>query len=42
MKKKEIKSVKEKKELNLKIHGTLDEVLRVAIKGNPKPKPKNK
>jgi hypothetical protein len=42
MKKKKIKSGKDKKEISLKIHGTLDEVLRVAVKGNPKPKPKNK
>jgi hypothetical protein len=40
MNKKKIKSGEEKKEINLKIHGTLDEVLRAAIKGNPKPKSK--
>ena len=30
-----------KKEINLKIRGSLDDVLRVAVKGNPKP-PKKK
>ena len=42
MKKKETKSGKEKKDIGLKIHGTLDEVLKVAVKGNPKPKKKSK
>jgi len=32
----------EKKDINLKIKGTLDDVLRVAVKGNPKPKKKSK
>jgi hypothetical protein len=27
-----------KKDINLKIKGTLDDVLKVAVKGNPKPK----
>ena len=30
-----------KKDINLKIKGTLDDVLRVAVKGNPKPKKKS-
>jgi hypothetical protein len=37
MKKKETKSGKGKKDVGLKIHGTLDEVLKAAVKGNPKP-----
>ena len=36
------KKSKEKKEISLSIQGTLDNVLRVAVKGNPKPKKKSK
>ena len=32
---------KKKGEDNLKIRGTLDDVLKVAVKGNPKPKKKS-
>ncbi|MEQ8686163.1 MAG: hypothetical protein RIE86_12765 [Imperialibacter sp.] len=31
---------KKKKEEPLKIHGTLDEVLKASFKGKPEPKPK--
>ena len=40
MKEQQKKSKRDKKEINLKIKGTLDDVLRVAVKGNPKPKKK--
>jgi hypothetical protein len=33
---------KDKKEITLKIRGSLDDVLRVATKGNPKPIKKSK
>jgi hypothetical protein len=36
----EKKKIEKKKEINLKIKGTLDDVLRVAVKGNPKPQKK--
>jgi hypothetical protein len=29
---------KKKKEIRLKIHGTLEQVLAASVKGNPKPK----
>jgi hypothetical protein len=39
--KKQPKNIKkDKKEITLKIKGTLDDVLLVAVKGNPKPKKK--
>jgi hypothetical protein len=33
----EKKKIEKKKEIPLKINGTLDDVLKVAVKGNPKP-----
>jgi hypothetical protein len=35
------KKIRKKKEISLKINGTFDDVLRVAVKGNPKPKKKS-
>lgn len=33
---------KKKKDIRLKIHGTVEQVLAAAVKGNPKPKRKEK
>lgn len=42
MKEQPKKDMRKKKDINLKIKGTLNEVLLVAVKGNPKPKKKSK
>ena len=37
----EKKKIEKKKEIPLKIKGTLDDVLKASVKGNPKPKKKS-
>ena len=42
MKEQPKKNSTDKKGISLKIKGNLDDVLKVAVKGNPKPTPKKK